>query len=183
MADFLNSMLKPARKPKQVKPVYNYDIRQRYIDAHKINFEREYPAAFASGLYFLPVVPPVETTNGAQKYICDCLKFLGHFAERVNSMGIPQRDSNGAPIIDRVTGKQKYRKPGSTSGTADIHGHINIPSQKYPVPIKIEYKKGADSMRKAQDRYAAKIQASGGIYVVCKTVDDFWFYYDEWMKM
>lgn len=165
MNDFLN--LPPLRKPRQVKAKRviipgKYDLRKLYYDARKVMFEREYPAAFAQGEYYDNKFPDVQLTNGTQRYICDVLNWLGHFAERINTQGNFYQG--------------KWRKSGSTKGSPDLHCQIRIPSQALPVGWKIEIKKGSDSLNKAQLKYRSKMQQLGALHTVIHVgqLDLFW---------
>lgn len=163
--DFLN--LPPYRKPRvlKVKPVVvptKYNLRKLYYDARRVMFEREYP----SSVYFDNKMPDVTTTNGTQRYICDVLNWTGYFAERINTQGNYY--------------KGEWRKSGSTKGSPDIHSMIKTSTAVKP--WKIEIKKGADSLNKAQLKYQSKMAQLGALHTVIYVgqLDLFW---DEYYKI
>lgn len=185
MADFLKAMEVPRKKPvRKPKPVQGkYDLKKLYFEARRIGFQRNYPQSYADGYYYDKDYPDITTTNGTQRYIQDVIDNLGHHAERVNTMGIPQVDALGSPIIGK-DGKQKYRKSGATKGSADIPCEIKIPSQPKPAGWKIEVKKGNDDLSKAQLKYKAKMDRVGVFHSIIYVgqLDHFWDEYYKIMK-
>lgn len=142
-------------------------------------FEREYPAAWKAGEYFDGELPKILETNGFTRYIEDVINFLGHHAERVNTMGVPMM-KNGKPLLDDK-GKPKFRQSGSTKGSTDIHCEIKIPSQALPVGWKIEIK-NKDTVLKAQEKYAAKMKRVGVLHSIIR-VGELDFFWDEYYKI
>lgn len=114
------------------------------------------------------------SANGLTKVIVSFLNYSGHFAERINTMGVYRaakkvKDVDG---ITRTVGKGTYTKSTSTNGSADISATISGRS------VKIEVKYKGDRMSEAQKDYAARTQAAGGIYYVAKDFDSFIEWYD-----
>ena len=79
------------------------------------------------------------TSNKLTECIIDFIQIVkGQQAERFHSSGIP--------FIDPKTGNQKFAKPITTTGTADIHATIKGKS------VKIEVKIGNDKQSPAHKR-------------------------------
>lgn len=105
-----------------------------------------------------------KTANGLTKCIIDFIRLSGNHAERIANMG-------------RQIGTGKNRKwiPGTgTNGTADIHA---IKSGR---TVCIEIKIGADRQSDKQRQYQSKVEASGGVYVIARTYEDF---INKWEKI
>lgn len=114
------------------------------------------------------------SANNLTKAIVSFLNFSGHFAERINTMGVYRaakkvKDVDG---ITRTVGKGTYTKSTSTNGSADISATISGRS------VKIEVKFKGDRMSEAQKEYAARTAAAGGIYYVARDFDSFIEWYD-----
>ena len=115
------------------------------------------------------------SANGLTKAIVSFLNYSGHFAERINTMGVYRgakkvKDVDG---ITRTVGKGSYTKSTSTKGSADISATISGRS------VKIEVKYGKDRMSEAQRDYAARTAAAGGLYFIAKDFDSFIEWYDD----
>lgn len=104
------------------------------------------------------------TANKLTECIIDFLQIVkGMQAERFHSSGIP--------FIDPKTGNQKFAKPITTTGTADIHATIKGKS------VKIEVKIGNDTQSPAQKEYQRAIERAGGLYHVARNFASFsWWY-------
>lgn len=181
--DLLN--LPPYRKPRVVKPKPvvvpgKYDLRKLYYEARRVMFQREYKAAWDAGEYYDSDFPDITSTNGHQNYIKNVLNYLGHNADRNNTMGVPMLDDNGKPLLGK-DGKLKYRFTASTTGGTDINNDIMVPG--YPVAFswKIEVK-NKDTMGKAQVKYKDKMQRVGVLHSVIRVgeLDLFW---DEYYRI
>lgn len=183
MNDFLN--LPPLRKPRVSKPrpapiPTRYDLRKLYYDARKVMFERDNNEAWKAGFYYDSEFPNIHTTNGHQNYIKNVLNYLGHNADRNNTMGVPMLDDKGRPLLD-ANGKIKYRRSASTTGSTDICNDIMVPGYPAPFSWKIEIK-NKDSMSKAQKKYADKMSRVGVLHSVIRVgeLDLFW---DEYYRI
>lgn len=104
------------------------------------------------------------TANGLTICIIDFIKIIKkQQAERFHSGGIP--------YIDPTTKKQKFAKPITTSGTADLHCTIKGKS------VKIEVKTGNDRQSENQKAYQKSIEKAGGIYFIARDFSSFsWWY-------
>lgn len=96
------------------------------------------------------------TTNGLTKCVVDFKRLLGHFAERVNSMGRQIE----------VRGQKKFVKGSSECGSADIHC-VCAPDGK-SLMIEIKNENTNDVQSDEQKEYAAKIRNAGGKYIIVR---------------
>lgn len=137
-------------KPQQEKK----NPRQRYKQPQELaDFQREYNAHKYDNHPTIPEYARVyahfrdDTANGLTAAVMAHLQFNGHFAARVNVIG----------VYDAKRGK--YRPSGSTCGMADISAVVN------GKPIQIEIKAGKDRPRADQLQMQREYQAAGGVYV------------------
>lgn len=114
------------------------------------------------------------TSNSLTKLVIDFIRANGYHAERVSNQG--QYRDNSKIVTDVLGRKRKigsgtWTKGQGINGTADIHCIIKSK------PVMVEIKFGNDRQSKAQKEYQKFIESSGGIYLVVKTFEDFynWF--------
>ncbi len=120
------------------------------------------------------------TANGLTKCIIDYIKFSGGQAERINSTGRPiDQRKTYTDVLGRTrqVGGYKWVFGTGTKGTADISATINGKS------IKIEVKIGNDKQSEAQEKYQCEIERAGGIYVIAKTFEQFYLWYQKTFKV
>lgn len=136
-------------KPKQAKKP-----RPMYKQPPELaEFQREYNAHEYDNRPMIPEYGRVytrfrdDTANGLTTAVIAHLQYNGHFAARVNVIG----------IYDARRGK--YRPSGSTCGMADISAVVN------GRPLQIEIKAGKDRPRADQLQVQRKYQSAGGMYV------------------
>lgn len=116
-----------------------------------------------------------DSANGLTKCIIDFITFNGGQAERVSNMGrlIDTRhtfaDVTGR---SRTIGHKKWIKGTGTSGTADISATIKGRS------VKVEVKYNKDRQSEAQRKYQSHIEQAGGIYVIARTFEQFYNWYN-----
>src|SRR5690606_17493843 len=106
------------------------------------------------------------TANGLTRCVLAWLRLHGHKAWRQGSEG---RYRPGQTITD-VLGRQRTMKgqwlPGQNKGAADVACIIN--GRFCAVEVKMK-----DKQSEAQRRYQEEVEASGGIYVIVRTFEDF----------
>jgi len=127
-------------------------------------------------------IPPYKRsdkdTNGLTACVTDFLIYSGHHCERTGNEGRTVDDSK---IVTDYLGRTKKigsvkRIPSQgTIGTSDLKACIN---GRF---IAIEIKFGHDRQSEAQKGYQEKIESSGGIYIIVKTLDDFLEWYDDYI--
>ncbi len=119
-------------------------------------------------------------SNGLTRCICDFLKYKGHHANRINTMGIPRV---GKKLINPHTGVVKQSvtfTPTSTQkGTADIKALIKLPNMAYAISVDIEVKFGKDRQSEAQKKYEEQITNAGGVYIIVRDFEDFYNWYQK----
>lgn len=110
-----------------------------------------------------------KSANELTKAIVAYANLKGFFAERQSSEGRyrPGKEFTNVMGQKKTLGGQWL--PGQGKGKADIKAVIKGRA------IEIEVKHGADRMKPDQIKYKAQIEASGGVYLVVKTWDDFQF--------
>lgn len=117
-----------------------------------------------------------KTANGLTTAICDFVNATGGFAERNGSEG---RYRPGEVVTD-VIGRQRQMQgtwlPGQKKGAADIQIRYN--GRMYDVEIKI----GKDRQRPDQIKYMERVRATGGVYEIVKTWDEFYRLYYIWTQ-
>lgn len=162
---------------------------QRYRNAHLVWSAKQYPQAVKDGHYYGPKkMPDINSSNGLQSYIQDVMNWSGHFAERINTMGIPRAKTAGkfnlmSGKVEQVNVGIEWRRSGSTKGSADIQGHFNLPSHPYGIPFKAEVKFKKDTMSPQQITYQRRVTETGALHVIVRTVDDWWAFYDYAVKL
>jgi hypothetical protein len=77
--------------------------------------------------------------------------------------------------IRRTVGSLTWIPGTGTKGSADISATIQGRS------VKIEIKIGRDRQSQAQLDYQADIERAGGIYVIIKTLEDFFQWFDNFL--
>lgn len=109
-----------------------------------------------------------KTANGLTKSVVTWINLHGGFAERINTMGryLPGK-SIGVGMYGVKQLKGKYIPTTSTRGSSDVSATINGRS------VKIEIKIGKDKQSEAQKEYELNTIASGGLYWIVKTFDEF----------
>jgi hypothetical protein len=138
-------------------------MKERYLEAHQLNFSKKYPAAFKDGYYVPCKMPKVDTANGLTTYIINYLTWMGYRATRINVSG---RQINGKWI------------PSSTrKGAADISATIRGKS------VMMEIKCGRDKPSPEQLQEQERERQAGGIYEFIHTPDEFLQLYDTLVNL
>jgi len=135
---------------------------------------RKYP--LTPPQYLAPRVYSEKCTNSVTKAIIDFLRLSGNFAERVNTTGLPvDRRKTFTDVLgnQRTIGRIEWRRSTSEKGSADIHATIG---GRF---VAIEVKFGNDKQSEHQKAYQQKVEAAGGVYVIAKTFEGFFKWYNE----
>lgn len=148
---------------------------QPLLDLKLADTKRKYPN------FPYPVTPKYsdKTANGLTKCIIDWVTLNGFQAERIPSSG---RYIDKREIVTNVIGQTKVIGSGEwvygsgTKGTADISATIKGRS------VKIEVKIGKDRQSSYQVAYQKQIEQAGGIYIIVKTFQDFYTWYNEFVS-
>ena len=120
----------------------------------------------------------VTKANGLTQAVIAVIRCAGYQAERINTTG--RQIDNRKEFIDvvgirRTVGSITWIPGTGTKGSADISATIKGRS------VKIEIKIGRDRQSQAQLDYQADIERAGGIYVIIKTLEDFFQWFDNFL--
>lgn len=140
--------------------------------------------AYPNGMTFSTYDKSDTSTNGLTSCIIDFVNWSGHFAERINTQGQARVrrivDGNNGKQIGNRTNGVTFTPTTGVRGSADIAATIRrSPTDEYGVPVKIEVKFGKDRQSDHQKRYEDLTTASGGVYIIVRTFEDFIEWYDS----
>lgn len=145
--------------------------RQRYNDAHKLWFRREYPQAYIDGHYSPPLWPKINTANGLTTFVMNMIKWCGFRATRINVSGRliekAVKTEAGNIFYDKVMIKSSTRK-----GTADISSTLRGRSVMWEIKI------GGDQPSSAQLAEQSRERRAGGEYFFIHTPEEFLSHFD-----
>lgn len=117
-----------------------------------------------------------KTANGLTKAIKVFCDLEGIMCTRTGSEG---RFRPGKSVVD-VIGRTRVMKgtwlPGNNVGQGDLQ--IVLKGKIYSIEVKI----GKDRQSAVQKEFQEKLERSGGVYVIVKSWDDFWQYFQKWTK-
>lgn len=151
----LDHINKPRKvKRKVVTPAW---VIERYQDAHKVHFQKQYPQCFKDGFYpgMEPVLPDLATTNGITTFVQNYITWSGGYANRLNVSG-------------RQVGETWI--PSSTKkGTEDIDAMW----QGKKIAIEIKNATTNDKIRPDQVKQRKRIEAAGGVYIIVTGAENF----------
>jgi hypothetical protein len=122
------------------------------------------------------------SANGLTRCAIDFLRFNGHQAERINTMG--RMKDNKKEVKDvlgrtRIVGSVEWQKGTGTKGSADISATIKPTWSKFGISVKIEVKYGRDYQKPDQKLYEQSINQAGGVYIIIRSLGDLMVWYDE----
>jgi len=122
------------------------------------------------------------TTNGLTKCVISYIKLNGFHAERINSTGaIKDNRTTSTDVLGniRTIGSVQWIKSNTQTGTSDISATIKGRS------VKIEIKclfSGDRYQSESQKEYQRQIENSGGIYIIVRTFEDFYNWFNAFIK-
>lgn len=119
------------------------------------------------------------STNGLTRCVQDLILFSGYHCERTGNEGrVIDNRKTYVDVIGRskTIGSVQRIKGQGTNGTSDLKAIIKGQM------IAIEIKYGKDRQSEAQKEYQAKIEKSGGIYLIVKDLDVFYDWMLEFIK-
>lgn len=120
-----------------------------------------------------------QTSNGLTKAVIDYITLRGFQAERINSTGrqIDSRTASRDVLGNvRTIGSVKWIKGSGQVGSSDISATIQGRSVK--IEIKCEAT-GDKYQSQGQIDYQKKIEASGGIYLIVRNFEEFFFWFTK----
>jgi hypothetical protein len=117
-----------------------------------------------------------KTANGLTLAILDFCTIQGIMCQRTGSEG---RFRNGATVVD-VIGRTRQMKgmwlPGHNVGQGDLQ--IVLKGRIYSIEVKI----GRDTQSEVQKEFQSRLERAGGIYVIVKSWEDFYYRFKSWKK-
>lgn len=146
-------------KRKKITVALTDESRQRYKDAHKKWYTRQYPNAVNDGFYSGPKILAIDSGSRMDTFIVNFLIWEGWSATKVNNIA---RQINGKLI------------PSSTKkGTFDVHCTIAGRS------IKIETKHNTDKPSEEQVKMQERERRAGAVAEFVYSIEDFFILYDK----
>jgi len=129
--------------------------------------------------------PKVTSSNGLRRAIINFMIWEGHHLEATNTMGRPI--DKRVIITDclgnkRQIGSLEWQKGSGAVGSSDAKGHINIKGRDYAIPLYVEIKWNKDKQSGEQIGYENIINKTGGIYIVAKTIEGFFEWYEKFIN-
>jgi hypothetical protein len=165
----------PTTSVKMRKKPYQKSFAVKHLEAMANDaVRRKYPNTPPDWL--VPRKYRDDSANGLTKCIIDFLKFEGHHAKLIETLGrlIDTRQTFTDVIgRSRTIGSTKWIKRNGRNGTADISATIKGFS------VKIEVKHGRDRQSDVQRVYQCQVQQAGGLYIITKTFEQFYNWYNQ----
>jgi hypothetical protein len=120
----------------------------------------------------------VRKANGLTQAVIAVIRAGGYQAERINTTGRQidnRKEFTDVVGIRRTVGSMTWIPGTGTKGSADISATIKGRS------IKIEIKIGKDKQSQAQLDYQSDVERAGGVYIIVKSLEGFFEWYDEFI--
>jgi hypothetical protein len=120
----------------------------------------------------------VTKANGLTQAVIAVIRCAGYQAERINTTGRQidnRKEFTDVVGIRRTVGSLTWIPGTGTKGSADISATIKGRS------IKIEIKIGKDKQSQAQLDYQSDVERAGGVYIIVKSLEGFFEWYDEFI--
>jgi len=130
------------------------------------------------------------SANALTKCVIEYIKLKGYQAERISTTGRFIKNEKVVSDVlgrNRVIGNNKYIPGTGTKGSADIpgtgtKGSADISATIYGRSVKIEIKYGKDRQSEYQKSYQADVERAGGIYLIVRTFQDFFNWYQDFIN-
>lgn len=145
-------------KPKKITPAVPDHVRERYNEAHRLWFMKQYPSAYKEH-YVPPVFPKIFTSNGLTTF---CINFIEWHGFRAHGIAASGRKVNGKWIPGRT-------RPGASDISSTIHGRSCM----------FEIKAGKDKPSDKQIKEQARERKAGGIYEFVYSAEGFLNLFDQ----
>ncbi len=117
-----------------------------------------------------------DSANGLTKCVIDFIRLSGYQAERINCTGrYIDRTEVVTDVLDRkrVIGSAKWLPTSGQRGTSDISATIRGRA------VKIEIKAGKDRQSEDQKRYQEQVERAGGVYLIIRTFEEFYSWFNN----
>lgn len=115
--------------------------------------------------------------NQLTRCVLDWLKLNGHFAQRVNTTGLPvdQRKTFTDVLGNtRQIGSITWRKSNTELGASDVIANLN---GRF-VAIEIKQK---DKQSEHQKQYQHKVESANGTYLIVRSFEEFYNWYKNFL--
>lgn len=143
----------------------------------QMDFERKKAKYPEMPEHCIPVYPYKQNNaNSLTRCIVDYINFTGHFAVRINNGGTFRKGKTIKGEYGNVIKMKDTYTFNGTRGVADIDAiktKVIDETKQAAIPVKIEVKFGKDRMSQAQHEMKARIENSGGIYLIAKNFEQF----------
>lgn len=136
----------------------------------------KYQAAKDHGV---PLAKPYRDTdtNSLTRAVYDWLKFHNHYVNRINVVGRVHIEK--VKCVGKVIEHARHTPSTTNKGTADIDSIIS----GKPIKIEIKCKATKDRMRESQFAEKARIENSGGVYVIVTDMETFIKWYKSFTNV
>lgn len=121
-------------------------------------------------------IPSDRTANGLTQLVIMYINSIGGFARRINTMG---RVIDKRKTVTDVVGRQKTIGSMTYIPTTGVRGSADISALFMGKSYEIEVKIGKDRQSTHQKIYQQQIERSGGVYIIVRSMDDFFNYWDN----
>lgn len=179
--------VKPRKRRKPKQDPTTQESKDRYRKA-KWDYELNKFFHWVNDKHFIePDYPDCGTKKGLDDFICNFLKWNGHFENPTNNKGFPvdktapKMNIHTGNVEQVVTGEKQWRRSGANKGMQDIDCNLNHPDHEWGIAWKIETKTATDYQSKDQKKFEAKVKATSGHYSIVKSAEDFLAQYDQLM--
>ncbi len=157
LKDMLVEEKKQVKRKKITVPL-SESAKKRYLEAHQIWYQREYPQAYKDGFYSKPKILPINSGARMDSFIVNFIVWSGLSATKVTVM--QKRDG-------------KFIATGTKKGTFDLSATVHSRS------VKLETKHNTDKPSPEQIKMQARERRAGAIAEFIWSIDDFFEVYDS----
>lgn len=122
----------------------------------------------------------VNSANSLTKAVIAYIQLNGGQAERISNTGrMVNQTKQFVDVMgfNRQVGSAKYIKGSGTRGTADISAVIRGNA------VKIEIKWAKDRQSDVQKEYQKSIETAGGTYLIVRTFEEFYTWFNEYITI
>lgn len=155
-------LLKSLTRKVKVKAATPKWCIERYEQAHKEWFSKQFPHCMKDGHYIESIWPDVGLTNGLTTFVQNFIEWSGGDANPLNVMGRKVKD--------------RWIPSSTKKGTEDL----DVTWRGKKIAIEIKNAATKDKISPAQLKRKAKLESCGAIYLVVTGVENF---FEQWDKV
>ena len=153
------------------------NYRERYISAHKLFYQRNYPTAWKDGFWTPPKFPKIETANGLQTWILNFVNWMGHADfYRQNTTG---RYRPGDTHKTKIYAGGKIQEKGMWLKSEKGKGHADLTGGIKGKRVSIEIKAPGDTIKDDQLERQELARRDNNIYEFISSPGQFLELYDR----